>query len=104
YQDKNCTLVFSALAKKDLTGVLSPLRDCPAVKRVIFTCIDGQDSTNIFEDIWKQGNVKKPYRVVDRPLAALDLAVSEKPDLVICAGSLYLIGDLLKGMEYVQFS
>lgn len=104
YEDKDCTLVFSALAKKDLTGVLSPLRDCPAVKRVIFTCIDGQDSTEIFEDIWRQVAGGKPYRVIPSPIKALDQAVSERPDLVVCAGSLYLIGDLLKGMENVQFS
>ena len=92
YHEKgSVTVLFSALQKKDVTGILGPIRDQEAVKEFIFTCIDGQDETERFASIVEG---IKPYTVIKDPKEALlEGARRETKTLVIC-GSLYLIGEI----------
>lgn len=96
YEAGSCTLVFSALAKKDVSHILEPLRDCPAVGRVVFTCIDGEDQTEVFTSIWQEAaELPKPFMCTQKPRQALETAVHmPETRLTVCAGSLYLIGEI----------
>ncbi len=108
FEKDSIVLVFSALGKKDVRGILSPLRDCAAVREAVFTCIDGENNTEQFVSIWSESG--KPCRVVEKPIEAvreagrLQAAQGDgKPSgaraLTVCAGSLYLLGELLPDLE-----
>ena len=105
YLGKSCpknsvTLVFSALGKKDVSGILGLLRDCPAVRKAIFTRIHGEVNEDRFISIWQEGKGHKPFETVPEPLEALKHAAAEiETDLVVCAGSLYLIGEIMGKTE-----
>ncbi len=105
YLGKSCpknsvTLVFSALGKKDVSGILGLLRDCPAVRKAIFTRIHGEVNEDRFISIWQEGKGHKPFETVPEPLEALKHAAAEiETDLVVCAGSLYLIGEIMEKTE-----
>lgn len=104
YLGRNCpsdsvTLVFSALGKKDVSGILTVLRDCPAVRRAVFTRIHGEENEERFIKDWSGADREdiKPYVTVPDPLGALrEAAREEDTSLVVCAGSLYLIGEVLE--------
>lgn len=94
----SCVLVFSALEKKDIRGILSPLSTCPAVREAVFTCLEGQDATASFQRIWQESG--KECHVVKEPALALDEASRlAKGGQIVCAGSLYLVGSLLKSLR-----
>ncbi|MCI8633368.1 MAG: bifunctional folylpolyglutamate synthase/dihydrofolate synthase [Lachnospiraceae bacterium] len=97
YEKGSCTLVFSALAKKDAEHILGQLRDCSAIGRVVFTCIDGEDQTEAFVRIWQASaeGRSKSFCCVKQPQNALETAVHmPETELTVCAGSLYLIGEI----------
>lgn len=94
YPKESITLVFSALGKKDLSGILLPLRNCGAIKQAIFTCIHEEDNLDHFIQYWEEGQGSKPYRINKVPMEAVKEAAAEKPPLVVIAGSLYLIGEI----------
>ncbi len=91
FEKDSVSLVFSALGKKDVRGILGPLRDVDAVREAVFTCIDGEDNTEQFVSIWEESG--KPCRVVKKPIEAVRAAGNG--GLTVCAGSLYLLGELL---------
>ena len=96
YLEKYCekgsvTILFSALAKKDVTAILEPIRDQEAVQDFIFTCIDGQDETKRFEEI--VGGVK-PWETIKDPKEALIAGAKRETSTLIVCGSLYLIGEI----------
>ena len=102
YAPGSCNLVFSALAKKDVSGILTPLQQCPAIGQVFFTCIYGEDQMEDLAAMWKQGReaadgptVDKRIQCIASPKQALQAAVHQ-PDavLTVCAGSLYLVGEI----------
>ncbi len=102
YAPGSCNLVFSALAKKDVSGILNPLQQCPAIGQVFFTCIYGEDQMDDLAAMWKQGReaasaptVDKRIQCIASPKRALQAAVHQ-PDavLTVCAGSLYLVGEI----------
>ncbi len=102
YAPGSCNLVFSALAKKDVSGILDPLQRCLAIGQVFFTCIYGEDQMAYLADLWKQGReaanapaADKRIRCIASPKQALQAAVHQ-PDaaLTVCAGSLYLVGEI----------
>ena len=71
------------------------------MRDAIFTRIHGEENEQRFIDIW-QG--EKPYQVVPEPMEALTKAASGPGELVVCAGSLYLIGEIMekdKGAAHV---
>ena len=89
--------MFSALAKKDAEHILGQLRDCSAIGRVVFTCIDGEDQTEAFVRIWQASaeGRSKSFCCVKQPQNALETAVHmPETELTVCAGSLYLIGEI----------
>ncbi len=89
YAAGSCNLVFSALAKKDVRGIAAPLRQCPAIGSVYFTCIHGEDQLDYLVELWQQGCC------IASPEDALRAAVHEPGvQLTVCAGSLYLVGEI----------
>lgn len=106
-QGQSCTLVFSALAKKDVTGILLPLQNCKAIDQVIFTSIDGENQMEEFARIWLKGRQAakdgeeemQPICIAD-PREALEKAAllqegkKEQDGWIVCAGSLYLVGEI----------
>ena len=89
YAPGSCNLVFSALTKKDVSGIVESLRRCPAIGNVYFTCIHGEDQMEYLVQLWQKGSC------IADPKEALQTAVHEpKVQLTVCAGSLYLVGEL----------
>ncbi len=98
YPSECATLVFSALGKKDVSGILRVLRDCPAVGSAVFTRIHEEKNEDRFLEIWQEeGQEKvKSFTIIPEPIEAVRYAAREKKgSLVVCAGSLYLIGEIL---------
>ena len=102
YAPGSCNLVFSALAKKDISGIIQPLKQCIAIGKVFFTCIHGEDQLQELTELWKQGREEadnlisgQDVRCIASPKEALKAAVHQ-PDtkLTVCAGSLYLVGEI----------
>ena len=102
YAPGSCNLVFSALAKKDISGIIQPLKQCIAIGQVFFTCIHGEDQLQELTELWKQGREEadnlisgQDVRCIASPKEALKAAVHQ-PDtkLTVCAGSLYLVGEI----------
>lgn len=102
YAPGSCRLVFSALAKKDVSGILTPLLRCPAIGGVIFTCIDGENQMDYLAELWRKGRAaasspesSASIRCMASPREALQAAVDEPgAALTVCAGSLYLVGEI----------
>ena len=102
YAPGSCNLVFSALAKKDVNGILSPLQQCPAIGQAIFTCIDGEDQMEFLAGLWSEGRQATDHPAADNrteciasPKQALQTAVNQQGVvLTVCAGSLYLVGEI----------
>ena len=101
----SCVLVFSALGKKDVSGILRVLRDCPAIGEAIFTRIHGEKNEDRFIETWEETDPSnagsraesKPFEVIPEPIEAVRRAARKKnTSLVVCAGSLYLIGEILE--------
>ncbi|MBO6157944.1 MAG: bifunctional folylpolyglutamate synthase/dihydrofolate synthase [Firmicutes bacterium] len=106
--DSSCVLLFSALGKKDVTGILRELGECRAIRQAVITAIHGEDNLDWFAEIWNQTCPDKPCAQVPQLEDAMALACrladgqgenEQKPGLVVCAGSLYLIGDILKVLD-----
>lgn len=102
YAPGSCDLVFSALAKKDISGIIQPLKQCAAIGQVFFTCIHGEDQLQELAAMWQQGReaakeagADRSIRCIASPKEALQAAVHQ-PDteLTVCAGSLYLVGEI----------
>ena len=77
------------------------LRNCPAIGEAIFTRIHGEKNEDRFIEIWQEddpSNVEsKPFEVIPEPIEAVRQAARRKDaSLVVCAGSLYLIGEILE--------
>lgn len=100
YQAGECTLVYSALGKKDIASALGMLRDCPAIGQAVFTKIHGEDSLERFQQIWGK---EKPFCCADEPAKALSVAASLSGEgTIVAAGSLYLVGELLRAYPELQ--
>lgn len=102
YKPGSVLLVFSALGKKDLSGILKPLAETKAIGQAVFTFIHGEDNLKNFMDIWSQVEVDgfmKPFEVAYYPIEAICRAMEYEDKKIVCAGSLYLIGELLEEME-----
>ena len=99
YPSGSVQLVFSALGKKDVSGILRVLRDCPAVQSATFTRIHGEKNEDRFIEIWKEEG-EKPFEVIPEPIEAVRQATRSRNNaLVVCAGSLYLIGEILEKLR-----
>lgn len=105
---KSCVLLFSALGKKDVTGILRELGACSAIGQVVLTSIHGENNLDWFTEIWNGNCPDKPCRTIPDLIQAMDLACALLSDqkeneartgVVVCAGSLYLIGDILRVLE-----
>lgn len=102
YAPGSCNLVFSALAKKDVSGIVDPLRQCPAIGQVYFTCIHGEDQMQELTALWQRGRTAANEPAADdgihciaSPKKALQAAVHQRDtELTVCAGSLYLVGEI----------
>ena len=102
YAPGSCNLVFSALAKKDVSGIVQPLKQCAAISQVYFTCIHGEDQLQELKRLWeldraavKEENSDQLIYCIASPKEALQAAVHQPgAELTICAGSLYLVGEI----------
>lgn len=105
YKPGSVLLVFSALGKKDLGGILKPLAETKAVAQAVFTFIHGEDNLQNFMNIWSQvetDGFMKPFEVAYRPIDAICRAMEYEDKKIVCAGSLYLIGELLEEMQEME--
>ena len=113
YAPGSCNLVFSALAKKDVSGIVEPLRQCAAIGQVYFTCIYGENQMEYLSQLWQQSRgaesraeagalsqqaadaAESPIHCIASPKEALQAAVHQPGvQLTVCAGSLYLVGEI----------
>ena len=95
YKPGSCTLVFAALGKKDIAGVLIPLRECPAIGRAVFTTLEGEDNRGYFEAVWMNKEQDRKCFQAESPEAALQKAASlPETEQIVGAGSLYLVGEI----------
>ncbi len=101
--DRDVTLLFSALRRKDVSGVLRELLTDAPFRRIVFARLS--DASGMDADEFE--TVSAPYRG-DIPWCAAGsveegIALAGKltggNGLVVCAGSLYLMGEILKLAE-----
>jgi dihydrofolate synthase/folylpolyglutamate synthase len=91
------TLVFAAMKDKDLAGMLAVL--LPAFGRVIVTrpgTPRASDPTELASRI-RTIAPSLPIDVVDAPADALKAAM-QHPELIVVAGSIFLLGDIMQGL------
>ena len=94
---QQCVLVFSALEKKDTEAILRPLAASRVIDTMIFAGLKpgshGMRAETAAE-LWTRFGGALPILVAPDVETALRWAVQADPDLVVCAGSLYLIGEV----------
>lgn len=90
-------LVFSALAKKDVASILKPLAASGRVNRLIFAplqppskCVKAEE----LAELWKSFGGKLPILLAQDTNEALELAAAGPEKVILCAGSLYLVGEI----------
>ncbi len=94
---KEWTLLFSALSKKDVDGVLRELAKSTAIKRVIFAPLAADTKSIPYEDakaLWEEHEGAAPFDCAESTADAMNKAVLEAPAGIVCAGSLYFIGEI----------
>lgn len=92
-----CILVFSALEKKDVEAILKPLASCRTLETMIFTELKPEAQGMKGKDaaiLWTRLGGPLPIMAAPDTETALRWAVQEDPELIVCAGSLYLIGEI----------
>ena len=96
------TLCFSALSKKDVDGVLKELAACPVIDRVIFAPLTEGTKSIPYEEakeIWLSHGGRASFDGASGTADALCLAAAEAPDRIVCAGSLYFVGEILAFLQ-----
>lgn len=99
---KSTTLVYSALAKKDVAGVVRELAQSPFIKRVIFAPLRAEDKPISFDEaekLWYDERAGLPVIGAAGTRDAMDRALESPDELLLCAGSLYFIGEILEVLE-----
>lgn len=99
---KSVTLVYSALAKKDVAGVVGELGRSPYIRRVIFAPLREEDKPILFEevaDLWYNVRADLPVEKACSTEDAMRAALSSTDELLLCAGSLYFIGEIKEVFE-----
>ena len=97
------TLVFSALRKKDITSILNGLFIDTPFQRIIFARMDydgglSEEEFLVMAQPWLVGKEVEMVESVEKALA-LAYQVTAQDGLVLCAGSLYLVGEVLGLLE-----
>lgn len=94
---KKCILVFSALEKKDVDGILRPLASCKNIEGMIFAglradahCMSGEKAAAM----WAEMGGSVPVLIAPDTETALEWARMQNAELIVCAGSLYLVGEV----------
>lgn len=90
------TLVWGAMADKDVAGTIAPLAASPALvgATVVATRVDAPRAADAASLVaaWRAAGPDLAVVAVDDPDAALDRALATAPGPVVVAGSLYLVG------------
>ena len=100
---RDVTLLFSALRRKDVSSVLRELLSGAPFARIVFARLSddsGMDADE-FAEIFAPYRGETPWYAADSVEAGLQLAgsLTDADGLVVCAGSLYLMGEILKLTE-----
>ncbi len=101
-QDETVTFLFSALAKKNTEALLSGITAGPRIRKILFAPLEnpGSFTADGFLKLYEKLGLTVPHRIFGTVAEALSFAVSE-PDsgLIVCAGSLYLVGEAMQWLE-----
>ena len=100
---RDVTLLFSALRRKDVSGVLRELLSGTPFARIVFARLSddsGMDADE-FAEISAPYRGETPWYAAGSVEEGLRLAgsLTDADGLVVCAGSLYLMGEILKLAE-----
>lgn len=90
-------LVFSALEKKDVEAIIRPLAGCRAIQTMVFAALRPESHSMAPSDatsLWMRMGGSLPVLAAPDTETALRWAAQEEPDWIVCAGSLYLIGEI----------
>ncbi|MEQ1869948.1 MAG: folylpolyglutamate synthase/dihydrofolate synthase family protein [Vicinamibacterales bacterium] len=92
-----CPLVFAAMRDKDIEGILAALRG--RVSAIVLTRASHPRSAEPAALYETAGRILGaiPRLIVEAPDEALDAAWTFAPDIVV-AGSIFLLGDIMKGL------
>lgn len=96
------TLVFSALAKKDTSSIVSGITAEGNIAAIYFAPLKDELplTAEAFEQIYRNLELHIPYSMFASVSQAMDAAVSDGTDrMVVCAGSLYLVGEVMSWLE-----
>jgi len=89
------TLVLGVSADKDRAGILKAL--APLASRLVLTAASHPRATPPGELLAELGAVEAPVTLVEDPPRALDRALADRDaDVVVVAGSLFLVADALR--------
>ncbi|MCX7829064.1 MAG: bifunctional folylpolyglutamate synthase/dihydrofolate synthase [Thermanaerothrix sp.] len=86
-----CSLVFAAMADKDISGILEALK--AVTHRFFFTQVPGSQRSATAQSLWGMANrMGLPVGgFSDDPMVAIDMAAMDSEVTVVC-GSLFLVG------------
>lgn len=103
-QKRDVTLIFSALRKKDVRSVLRALLTDTPVQRIIFARMQegaGMEEEEFLDLVRDYAQAREIFTATSAG-QALELAYSKTQKnngIIICAGSLYLVGEMLALLE-----
>lgn len=90
YKNKNIYIIFSVLSNKDYKSILNEL--LKVTKNIIVTTFDDKRITDL-------NTIKKEFPNLiykDSFKLSYDYIIKNKPDLIICTGSIHFIGNIKK--------
>lgn len=96
------TLVFSTLGKKDSTAVLKGIVDNDKIAEILFAPIDDEFplTADGFAEVYQRLGLQIPYTVYDSVPEMMEATVSDGTNrTIICAGSLYLVGEIMRWLN-----
>lgn len=88
----HCTLIFGTSADKDVAGIALPLRD--VAKHVVLTRAGSSPRALPPEELAPHWHERVSLTVTPREAIQAALAISTPDDLIVVAGSLYLLGEI----------
>lgn len=94
-QNKKCTLLFSVVKDKNFDTMIKQLCECNLFHHIIVTQVGGMRKLDkeSMEDAFKR-YTSVPVEELEDTRKAFLTAVQQKSDVLMCAGSLYLVGEV----------
>lgn len=95
-ETQSLSLLFSAVKEKDYTQMIKEICEGVHFNHIVVTNIYGKRNleANVIADAFRQYTKDTTITVIDEPTQAFDeaLKLKDKEDILMCAGSLYLVG------------